>query len=269
MKIDRNAPCPCGSGKKYKKCCFEKIQYDTSIKGESYPEKIVVNGLIVSSKEFKTFYENERIKIIEPLRWVLDHFLPEGVRARVSTEINTGKIFFIRLPRIPPNLKDAFIIAHELGHIVLFTEGYSGVLYQDTKYENISASLGSMIHDLLVNSKLKMYGFDLLEEFNIEAEESKRNLLCYSVAPTDRLGQIKWIFNYCGKLLDWQFISGNESDKHEFHLWFEQRYPSIVDEAKNLLTLVKKLGYETPPKVTQLFNEIIRMYDLGNIMKVG
>ena len=23
-KIDRNAPCPCGSGKKYKKCCAEK-----------------------------------------------------------------------------------------------------------------------------------------------------------------------------------------------------------------------------------------------------
>jgi len=25
-KIDRNDPCPCGSGKKYKKCCFQKKQ---------------------------------------------------------------------------------------------------------------------------------------------------------------------------------------------------------------------------------------------------
>jgi hypothetical protein len=24
MKIGRNAPCPCGSGKKYKKCCLPK-----------------------------------------------------------------------------------------------------------------------------------------------------------------------------------------------------------------------------------------------------
>ena len=24
MKIGRNAPCPCGSGKKYKKCCLRK-----------------------------------------------------------------------------------------------------------------------------------------------------------------------------------------------------------------------------------------------------
>ncbi len=23
-KVGRNAPCPCGSGKKYKKCCLEK-----------------------------------------------------------------------------------------------------------------------------------------------------------------------------------------------------------------------------------------------------
>jgi len=26
MKIGRNAPCPCGSGKKYKKCCLAKDQ---------------------------------------------------------------------------------------------------------------------------------------------------------------------------------------------------------------------------------------------------
>src|SRR5215211_3800859 len=26
MKVGRNDPCPCGSGKKYKKCCLEKDQ---------------------------------------------------------------------------------------------------------------------------------------------------------------------------------------------------------------------------------------------------
>lgn len=25
-EIGRNDPCPCGSGKKYKKCCIEKIE---------------------------------------------------------------------------------------------------------------------------------------------------------------------------------------------------------------------------------------------------
>ena len=27
-KIGRNEPCPCGSGKKFKKCCIEKGIYD-------------------------------------------------------------------------------------------------------------------------------------------------------------------------------------------------------------------------------------------------
>ncbi|MFK4998932.1 SEC-C metal-binding domain-containing protein [Bacillus sp. N9] len=26
LKIGRNDPCPCGSGKKYKKCCIEKLE---------------------------------------------------------------------------------------------------------------------------------------------------------------------------------------------------------------------------------------------------
>ena len=29
-KIRRNDPCPCGSGKKYKKCCYNKISVETA-----------------------------------------------------------------------------------------------------------------------------------------------------------------------------------------------------------------------------------------------
>jgi hypothetical protein len=32
QKTERNAPCHCGSGKKYKNCCFEKDQSGTSSK---------------------------------------------------------------------------------------------------------------------------------------------------------------------------------------------------------------------------------------------
>lgn len=27
MKIGRNDPCPCGSGKKYKRCCYDRNDY--------------------------------------------------------------------------------------------------------------------------------------------------------------------------------------------------------------------------------------------------
>ena len=32
MHIGRNDPCPCGSGKKYKKCCYDKLE-----KKKKYP----------------------------------------------------------------------------------------------------------------------------------------------------------------------------------------------------------------------------------------
>jgi len=31
MKIGRNDPCPCGSGKKYKKCCLKKDELKKAI----------------------------------------------------------------------------------------------------------------------------------------------------------------------------------------------------------------------------------------------
>ena len=27
MHVGRNDPCPCGSGKKYKKCCYDKLEH--------------------------------------------------------------------------------------------------------------------------------------------------------------------------------------------------------------------------------------------------
>ena len=37
-KIGRNAPCPCGSGKKYKKCCLPLQDRSSSQKNISYSE---------------------------------------------------------------------------------------------------------------------------------------------------------------------------------------------------------------------------------------
>ena len=41
MKISRNASCPCGSGKKYKRCCGADIQpYEENNKGISAAEQL-------------------------------------------------------------------------------------------------------------------------------------------------------------------------------------------------------------------------------------
>ena len=39
MKVGRNDPCPCGSGKKYKKCCMEKDELELIAKGEISTEE--------------------------------------------------------------------------------------------------------------------------------------------------------------------------------------------------------------------------------------
>ena len=39
-KIGANAPCPCGSGKKYKKCCRGKSELDQMIKDADNPVSV-------------------------------------------------------------------------------------------------------------------------------------------------------------------------------------------------------------------------------------
>jgi len=49
-KISRNSPCPCGSGKKYKKCCLQRDEEKTINKSTSLPQK--KNSI----KEIEEFY---------------------------------------------------------------------------------------------------------------------------------------------------------------------------------------------------------------------
>jgi len=53
-KIERNSPCPCGSGKKYKKCCYGKKQ---------------THGFLPVSSESQVFRISEAVlNLSEPLR---------------------------------------------------------------------------------------------------------------------------------------------------------------------------------------------------------
>ncbi|MFN3486913.1 MAG: SEC-C metal-binding domain-containing protein, partial [Planctomycetota bacterium] len=39
MKIGRNQPCPCGSGKKYKKCCLPKDEEAAVLEADLEPQE--------------------------------------------------------------------------------------------------------------------------------------------------------------------------------------------------------------------------------------
>jgi len=165
VKVGRNDPCPCGSGKKYKACCMQKKQQTDIIPWPTFPEDFVISELLKSSPEFSAFYSAERRKITKPLNWVRDLSLPVGIDYR-STRLSNGTQV-IRLRRVPAILENAMKIAHELQHLVLDYEGFvnTGAMVQ---YETVSSSLNSMIHDPLVNSRLKVYGFDLRQDYETE-----------------------------------------------------------------------------------------------------
>lgn len=75
MKTGRNDPCPCGSGKKYKKCCLNKGVLEklipTVTKIETTPE------LEVLKKNAEEENDQRRIKYLEPLGIYVNFIKPQ------------------------------------------------------------------------------------------------------------------------------------------------------------------------------------------------
>ncbi len=57
-KIQRNSPCPCGSGKKYKKCCFIKDE-------AAFEQQREVRRKIEHDKEQESDQEEKTKKVID------------------------------------------------------------------------------------------------------------------------------------------------------------------------------------------------------------
>jgi hypothetical protein len=78
-KVGRNDPCPCGSGKKYKRCCLEKISPQIG-KEESIKQKLVQELL----KLFKQRIDPDRYEDVRAIFW--DDFDPAEVLQGDSLE---------------------------------------------------------------------------------------------------------------------------------------------------------------------------------------
>ncbi len=256
MKIGRNEPCPCGSEQKYKKCCLNK---QNVLQWPVFPEQFVLKDLLTSSKLFKKFYEAERPKITNQLSWAQDNSLSVGINGS-STRLSDGKLV-IRLRRIPATLDDARLIAHELTHFLIDLEGFPHT-GASARFANLSSTLNSMVHDPLVDFKLKERGFNIVDGFEEETKENLRQLKKKHSSPTDYLDKIHWIFNYAGYVLGREVVYQNEEKKDEFRSWFDERFPDIGKEANILLGKIKHFGFDTPEKQVMLFKGIINEYDL-------
>lgn len=236
-----------------------------SLPWPTFPESFVIDELLKSSQVFQEFYRAERNKITQPIYWAKDVSLPEGIDYRFS-KLTTGESV-IRLRCVPALAQDACKIAHELEHVVIDKEGFPIVRPVTPEKENLSSAISSMIEDLLVNSRLQKYGFDLQDDYETEIEMTKRQLTRFTTSPTHRLDRIHWMVNYVSYLLDWELINTGKGS-NEFKDWFDTRYPDIANRGKKLLKMVKRIGYNTPEKQSNLYREIIRRYKLDGVVFV-
>ena len=86
MKVGRNDPCPCGSGKKYKKCCLSKTY--TSIGRELTMQNKLIKDLI-------EFYHKNYMETIEDAKSLFwGDFKPEDY-LKEDYEIERANINFI------------------------------------------------------------------------------------------------------------------------------------------------------------------------------
>ena len=88
-------------------------------------------------------------------------------------------------------------------------------------------------------------------------------------SPSDEFKRLIWTLNYVSKILDWELVSSKTGKYNsEFQLWFENRFPDIAEEGQKLLAMIREIGYDTPARLTMLFEKIIRENNLGSILSI-
>ena len=239
-----------------------------SLPWPEFAEEEAIGELLKSSAKFRLFYQESRERV-GLVRWVRDSDMPKGIRCRVTIgEFSGQKIRVVRLRQVPALVEDALRIAHELEHLVLSSEGFPSVGSGLRQYENLASSLCSMTHDPIVDSRLQSYGFDLHEDYKVELENTLSQLKRQSRPPADHSKRMMWMFNYIGIILEWELLS-TDRPMRDFQKWFGRKFPEIMYKARELLRMIRRIGYDTPGKQSRLYSEIIRHCKLGDRLIIG
>jgi hypothetical protein len=276
-KVGRNDPCPCGSGRKYKRCCGNSVRVtiDEGAPTDSsaeVPEELVISSLLHLSPEFRAMYDVERMRIHGKVIWSVGTTLPQGVLG--ATDRVQSRMWRIRLRAVPVRQEDAFNVAHELMHAVLDCEGFPDLVIDERlrpsmnerqTLHRIGAPLCSMLLDPVANERLRSYGFDLWLPYVRETEFSICQIKT-SGSPPNRLTELAWIINCASNLIDWRLSRPpTAKEPSEFQKWFDPLYPRIAVEARQVVDLVAARGYETPQTMVVLLRELISAWRLTGV----
>ena len=137
MKIGRNDPCPCGSGKKYKKCCIDKERKKDSFTGECLPvykcwisrpngSRIAVGSRIKPNGN----YEMASMLVDEWKMGLKDGFGNHSLsKQQLDYYIGSGDFREVNIEECKKLIKKGILIANDLGFsLPKEYERYKGII---------------------------------------------------------------------------------------------------------------------------------------------
>jgi|GEM_PF-3590532 len=273
-EIGRNDLCPCKSGKKYKRCCMDNIKIIESIPYPTFDEAFLLKDIIDYSVEFKNFYNSERSKIKEKIYWCLDVNLRASARTGAIEIPGFGYKRVIILKQIPLSYRDSFEIAHEIQHTICASEGYPStglteIGSRDPNNMQYASILVNTLADPIVNNDLAQHGFNLWEYYDFISEIQKKGMLNSLSKASDVKQKFYRICFYIQKYFDWELAESiNPRGENEFLLWYANKFPQIVEESIDIIAWIKNTGYNTPIQCREIYNGLIKKYEMDSILTV-
>lgn len=262
MTVGRNDPCPCGSGKKYKKCCETKDTHLAELPFPTIPEQEAISNLLNESPNFRQLYESERRKISKPIYWGEDPTLKDGITGRSSRGQRGYKL--MHLARAPAHISEAVDVAHELLHFVLDAEGFPLAISSSPELYNVATVLSSLPSDQLIDQRLIGFGFDVYEKYRLERASTIAQLANRPYPPSARLENLEWKIKYAGHVIDWEHFCKQHEAVDEFQSMFDEKYPEVASAGKELVAIIRENDYETPGNMALLFKRTVLFLGLEN-----
>ncbi len=200
-----------------------------------FSEEIVIGELLASSSEFKSYYESRQKNTKKPVYWALDSSLEPGIEA-TARRYETGEQVIL-LKRIPAPVTDAFIIAHELEHLVMDSEGFAGVRSKQGTYETdtLALILNGMVQDSIINSRLGLFGFDFKEVYNKLAKGGQEAFKNLKEPHPDNILRLEWIFQTVAFMLAHNVAYKTWPDKRWIKTVKNSRFPELVKDVRDVL----------------------------------
>lgn len=242
-------------------------------------EEQVLSRLLSDCAEFKRFYLNERKKIKKEIFWFLNPMLTSSLRNEPilgKKDIVLGYTINTKLPEIDPvNVFDA---AYEFIDIIRSEEGFREMISltsaasgpQSAIIQNTASALSSMLNGPSANAMLAASGFNLWPYYDTTSNIQRQQLEPYTIEPQLPLWKLYQVSFYVQKALDWELACEvSPRENNEFLSWYEDRYPTIALEGREVLEWIKLTGYNTPGKARRIFRKMIQQYEAGAYLTVS